>query len=68
MNKIKKAIGLEETKMFFFGAAPLKQSTIKYFASLNILIYNVYGMSETTGAASMHSIDNYKIDTAGTAI
>lgn len=54
--------------MFFFGAAPLKQSTIKYFASLNILIYNVYGMSETTGAASMHSIDNYKIDTAGTAI
>jgi long-subunit acyl-CoA synthetase (AMP-forming) len=38
--------------MFFFGAAPLKQTTIDYFASLDFPLLNAYGLSETTGAAS----------------
>jgi len=68
LSRIKKALGLDKAKVFFFGAAPLKQSTIEYFASLDIPLYNVYGMSETTGATTIHSSDNFRLDTAGIAL
>ncbi len=31
-------------------------------------LYNVYGMSETTGAKTIHSIDNFRFDSAGLAL
>jgi len=31
-------------------------------------LFNVYGMSETTGATTIHSADNFRLDTAGFAI
>jgi long-chain-fatty-acid--CoA ligase ACSBG len=68
LSRIKQALGLDKATVFFFGAAPLKQSTIDYFASLDIPLYNVYGMSETTGATTIHSIDNFRLDSAGYAL
>lgn len=53
---------------FYFGAAPLKQASIAYFASLDIPIFNVYGMSETTGATTIHSAQNFRLDSAGYAV
>jgi long-chain-fatty-acid--CoA ligase ACSBG len=47
-SKIRKELGLSESRFFFFGAAPMKASTIHFFKSLNIPLHNVYGMSETT--------------------
>jgi long-chain-fatty-acid--CoA ligase ACSBG len=68
LSKIKYAIGLDQAFLFSFGAAPMKKSTILYFASLDIPLMNMYGMSETTGAATMMSEDNYRQDTAGFAL
>ena len=65
LNNIKKALGLDRTKIYCFGAAPLKQTSIDYFASLNIALYNLYGMSETSGGATSHSIDNFRLDSCG---
>lgn len=48
-NNIKKALGLDNCKIFAFGAAPLSESTRTYFASLNIFLMNSYGMSECAG-------------------
>jgi long-subunit acyl-CoA synthetase (AMP-forming) len=31
-------------------------------------IFNVYGMSETTGATTIHSAINFRLDTAGYAV
>lgn len=53
--------------MFFFGAAPMKKTSIEYFASLDIPIFNIYGMSETTGGTTSHTIDNFKLESAGYA-
>jgi len=50
-RKLKKAMGLDECELFAFGAAPLKTKTYKFFKSLSILIYNNYGLSETSGPA-----------------
>lgn len=43
----------------------MKQSTIDYFASLDMCMYNVYGMSETTGSTTLHTEDNFRLDSAG---
>jgi len=42
-------LGLNECRVFLVGAAPLALETKKYFASLNIMIINAYGMSECSG-------------------
>jgi long-chain-fatty-acid--CoA ligase ACSBG len=48
-NKIKKALGLENSKIFAFGAAPLKKQTLEFFKSIGFVLHNIYGMSESTG-------------------
>jgi len=48
-SKVKNEMGFNETKYFSFGAAPMKESTLNFFKSLDILIGNSYGMSESTG-------------------
>jgi long-chain-fatty-acid--CoA ligase ACSBG len=66
--KIKAALGLDETQIHLFGAAPMKSTSIEYFASLDMPLFNMYGMSETTGATTCHSIENFRLDTAGFAM
>jgi len=52
LSQIKKALGLDKTIIFCFGAAPLKKTSVDYFASLDIPLCNVYGMSETSGGTT----------------
>lgn len=68
LSKVKSALGLDQAVAFYFGAAPLRQPSIEYFASLDIPIFNVYGMSETTGATTIHSVENFRLDSAGFAV
>jgi long-chain-fatty-acid--CoA ligase ACSBG len=49
LKRIKAALGLDESRMFLFGAAPLKKTTREYFNSLDMRLHNWYGMSETSG-------------------
>jgi len=65
LSKIKAALGLDQAVAFYFGAAPLRLSSIEYFASLDIPVFNVYGMSETSGATTLHTAHNFRLDTAG---
>ena len=65
LTKIKQAIGLDQCEYFFFGAAPLKQTSIDYFASLNIPLFNMYGLSETTGTTTFHYPDSFSLVHAG---
>ena len=46
----------------------MKQSTIDYFASLDICMFNVYGMSETSGTTTLHTFENFRLDSAGFAL
>ena len=68
LSKVKQALGLDQCAAFYFSAAPMKQSTIDYFSSLDVPIFNVYGMSETTGATTMQDIKNFRLDSAGFSV
>lgn len=65
LSKIKQAIGLDQCEIYFFGAAPLKKSSQEYFSSLDMLLFNLYGMSETTGATTVHTFNKFNLDSAG---
>lgn len=51
--------------MFFVGAAPLKQKTIDYFASIDMPLLNAYGMSECTGPTAWQSLSKMSLSSAG---
>lgn len=53
LKRVKQALGLDEAKAFLFGAAPLKKSSLDYFASLDMIIMNFYGLSETSGGQTV---------------
>ena len=48
-NNVKKALGIDQCKILLYGAAPLSINTRTYFATLNIFLVNIYGMSENAG-------------------
>lgn len=56
-SRVKAALGLNKTHIFAFGAAPLSNTTIDFFKSMNIPIFNIYGMSETTGPQFLNISD-----------
>lgn len=65
LNRIKYAIGLDECKFFLYGAAPLKQSSVDYFNSLDMPLFNMYGLSETTATATVQYYNDFSSEHAG---
>jgi len=64
-SKIKEALGLDQAKYFFSGAAPISKDTMNYFMSLDIKIMELYGMSESTGYHTGNTPDMKKMFTVG---
>jgi long-chain-fatty-acid--CoA ligase ACSBG len=65
LKRIKQALGLDQCLYFFYGAAPLKQSSIDYFASLDIPLFNMYGLSETSGSTTVSGHHDFSLKHAG---
>jgi long-chain acyl-CoA synthetase len=59
---------MERMWMAATGAAPIAKSTLEFFLSLDIPIYEVYGMSETTGPATLSSPVGFKTGSVGRAL
>jgi len=55
-NKIKITLGLQNCKFFFSGAAPISKDTLDYFCKIDIIIYEIFGMSETCGVITANNI------------
>eukprot|EP00826_Nyctotherus_ovalis_P029838 TRINITY_DN2366_c0_g2_i6.p1 TRINITY_DN2366_c0_g2~~TRINITY_DN2366_c0_g2_i6.p1 ORF type:complete len:626 (+),score=147.01 TRINITY_DN2366_c0_g2_i6:271-2148(+) len=48
-KKIKRAVGLDCVKLFMVGGGPNQRSTYDFFASIDIKVLGLYGLSETAG-------------------
>ena len=55
LSKVREALGLDRCTAFFSGAAPISGETIKYFLSLDMVVHELYGMSEVTGPQSLQT-------------
>lgn len=51
-DNVRRALGLQDCRILASAAAPLQPATAAYFASLNLPICEVFGMSESTGPAT----------------
>lgn len=68
LSKIKKALGLSRARMCASGAAPIAREVLDFFASLDIVIHEIYGQSEGSGPTTFNEIGNTKLGTVGTPI
>ena len=53
-SKVKAALGLSNLKIGVTGAAPINAEILKLFASLDIMVVEVYGQSEGSGPTSFN--------------
>ncbi len=68
LSKIRAALGLEECRLPVSGAAPISREVLEFFASLGIIIYEVYGQSEDCGPTSFNRPGKVKFGTVGPPI
>ena len=64
-SKVREKLGLDRSRMQITAAAPISKSTLDFFLSLGIPIYEVYGMSECSGPATISLPHRYRTGKAG---
>ncbi|NXF81545.1 ACBG2 ligase, partial [Sclerurus mexicanus] len=64
-RKVRKALGLDRCTKCYTGAAPISRETLEFFLSLNILVLELYGMSESSGPHTMSVPHSFKLTSCG---
>jgi long-subunit acyl-CoA synthetase (AMP-forming) len=59
------ALGLDDVRVAITGAAPCPAEVIEFWHGLGLPLYEVYGMSETTGVATVNAPGAVRIGTVG---
>lgn len=67
-GRVRRRLGLDRCRGVFTAAAPISRHTLEFFLGLGIPILEVYGMSETTGPATLSTRDAYRTGKAGRAL
>ncbi len=67
-KKIIQGMGFGKLKYAISAAAAISPEVIHWFKNLGVDIYEVYGLSETSGISNMNSPDGIKIGSVGRAI
>uniref|UniRef100_A0A8C8MH41 long-chain-fatty-acid--CoA ligase n=1 Tax=Oncorhynchus tshawytscha TaxID=74940 RepID=A0A8C8MH41_ONCTS len=67
-KKVRWALGLDRCKSCLTGAAPITKETLEYFMSLSLPLYELYGMSESTGPHTISWENDFKIMSCGKVV
>ncbi len=65
LSKVKAALGMSELKWAWSGAAAIAPETLQFFMGLGIDVCELWGMSETTGGATLNPPGKAKVGTVG---
>ena len=65
---LREALGLDRAKTCVSGAAPISEEIIRFFASLDIIVHEVYGQSEDTGPTSFNTKGATRFGSVGKAL
>jgi len=66
--KVRRALGLDQSRLNVSGAAPISVDAIDFFAGLGIPIYEGYGMTEDSGPATINRQEARKVGSVGKAL
>ncbi|MDY7231625.1 AMP-dependent synthetase/ligase [Hyalangium rubrum] len=58
-------IGFDQGQFFSTGAAPISRDVLEFFASIDIVIREVWGMSELTGPATLNTVEATRLGSIG---
>lgn len=64
-TKVREALGLDQCRLQVTAAAPISKETLSFFLSLNIPLYEIYGMSESSGPATLSYPGQFRVGKAG---
>ena len=67
-SKLLPAIGMGNARVCVTGAAPIAREVLQFFASLNLIVLEVYGQSEDSGPTSFNTPSRYRFGTVGPAL
>lgn len=67
-KKVRKALGLDRCTKCFTGAAPITKDTLEFFLSLNIPLYELFGMSESSGPHTISVPEAFRLTSCGKEI
>jgi len=65
LDNVRRAIGLHRTRVAVTGAAPISPELIRWYYALGVDMYEVWGMTETTGGGSANMPGALKLGTIG---
>jgi long-chain acyl-CoA synthetase len=64
-GKLKERIGFDRTRLFATSAAPISREVLDFFASIDIVLCELYGQSEVTGPTSVNIPGATRLGTLG---
>jgi len=65
---LRKRLGLDASRIAVSSAAPIAKATLEFFFSVGIPVYEIFGMSECTGPATVSMPTAFKIGKVGRAL
>jgi long-chain acyl-CoA synthetase len=65
LSKVREGLGLDQVDLAITAAAPISPDLIKFFLSIGIPLYEVYGMSENTGPATTTLPGSVRVGSVG---
>jgi long-chain acyl-CoA synthetase len=68
ITPIKARLGLDRVTWAGCASAPMPLEVARFFAGLGLAVYDIYGMTETCGAASACGPKLFRLGTVGTAL
>jgi long-subunit acyl-CoA synthetase (AMP-forming) len=67
-STVREKLGLDRCRAQITSAAPISKSTLEFFLALGLPVYEVFGMSECTGPATISTPAKYATGKAGWAL
>jgi long-chain acyl-CoA synthetase len=68
LSKVREGLGMDQVKIAITAAAPISPDLILFFQTLGIPLFELYGMSETTGPATTNLPGAFRIGSVGKAL
>ncbi|HEU4915309.1 MAG TPA: long-chain fatty acid--CoA ligase [Acidimicrobiia bacterium] len=68
LSKVREQLGMDQVQLAITAAAPVNPDLVLFFQTLGIPLFELYGMSETTGPATTNLPGAFRLGSVGKAL